>query len=108
MLHYMKTLQEWFSPNVWSTMPVARTAAACLQDFHLSPIILDYKPSHVAVCCLSIAFETYGIQVPLTDDFDENTIWYTVSIINHFLTVRGLVDPITYFPIFHFRSFAKI
>lgn len=81
MLHYMKTLQEWFSPSIWSTLPVARTAAACLQDFHHSAAILDYKPSHIAVCCLSIAFETYGIQVPLTEEFDETTIWYNVSFI---------------------------
>lgn len=78
MLHYIKSLQEWFSNNVWSTLPLAKTAAACLQDFHHSPAILDFKPSHVAICCLSIAFETYGVQVPLTDDFDESTIWYNI------------------------------
>lgn len=78
MLHYIKSLQEWFSPAVWNTLPIAKTAAACLQDFHLSPAILDYKASHVAVCCLSIAFETYGVQVPLTDEFDESVIWYNI------------------------------
>lgn len=81
MLHYIKSLQEWFSSNVWNALPLAKTAAACLQDFHHSPAILDYKPSHVAVCCLSIAFETYGvdgIQVPLADDFDDGTIWYKI------------------------------
>lgn len=81
MLHYIKSLQEWFSSNAWNTLPLAKTAAACLQDFHHSPAILDYKPSHVAVCCLSIAFETYGvdgIQVPLADDFDDGTVWYKI------------------------------
>lgn len=78
MLQYMKTLQEWFGVTVWNSMPMARSAAAFLQDFHLSPIILDYSPAHVAICCLSIAFETYGIQVPLTDDFDGSTIWYNI------------------------------
>lgn len=74
----MKTLQEWFGATVWNSMPIARSAAGFLQDFHLSPAILDYPPSHVAVCCLSIAFETYGVQVPLTDDFDSATIWYNI------------------------------
>lgn len=81
MLHYIKSLQEWFSTNAWNTLPLAKTAAACLQDFHHNPAILDYKPSHVAVCCLSIAFETYGvdgIQVPLADDFDDGTVWYKI------------------------------
>lgn len=78
MLHYIKSLQEWFSSSVWNALPIAKTAAACLQDFHHSSAILDYKPSHVAVCCLSVAFETYGIQVPLTDDFDDTTIWYNI------------------------------
>lgn len=78
MLHYIKSLQEWFSSNVWNTLPLAKTAAACLQDFHHSSAILDYKPSHVAICCLSVAFETYGVQVPLTDDTDETTIWYNI------------------------------
>lgn len=78
MLHYIKSLQEWFSPNVWNSLPIAKTAAASLQDFHFSPAILDFKPSHIAICCLSIAFQTYGVQVPLTDEFDESTIWYSV------------------------------
>lgn len=85
MLHYIKTLQEWFNPTVWNSFPIAKTAAACLQDFHHSASILDYKASHIAICCLSIAFETYGIQVPLTEDFDENTIWYRVSFLLSFL-----------------------
>lgn len=78
LLHYLKSLQSWFNPSTWSSMPIAKTAAACLQDFHHSPSILDYKPSHIAICCLSIAFETYGVQVPLTDDFDEPAIWYNI------------------------------
>lgn len=78
MLHYIKSLQEWFGPKAWNALPIAKTAAACLQDFHHSSVILDYKPSHVAICCLSIAFETYGVQVPLTDDFDESMIWYNI------------------------------
>lgn len=78
LLHYLKELQSWFHPSDWKAMPIAKTAAACLQDFHHNAAILDYKPTHVAICCLSMALETYGVQVPLTDDFDETTIWYSI------------------------------
>lgn len=80
MLHYMKSLQEWFGSNVWNSNPVAKASAAFLQDFHHSPIILNYKPSHIAICCLSLALQTYGVHVPSTDDNDESSIWYSVSI----------------------------
>lgn len=78
MLHYMLSLKEWFGPNVWNSMPVAKTAASFLHDFHASPYILDYSPSDIAICCLLLTFQIYGIQVPLTDDFDENGVWYRV------------------------------
>lgn len=76
----MKSLQEWFGSNVWNSNPVAKASAAFLQDFHHSPIILNYKPSHIAICCLSLALQTYGVHVPSTDDNDESSIWYSVSI----------------------------
>lgn len=74
----MKTLQDWFGSTVWNSMPIAKTSAGFLQDFHQNSAILDYKPAHIAICCLSLAFQTYGVQVPLTDDYDENTVWYSV------------------------------
>lgn len=78
MLHYMLSLKEWFGPNVWNAMPVAKTAASFLHDFHASPCILDYSPSDIAICCLLLTFQIYGVQVPLTDDFDDNGVWYRV------------------------------
>lgn len=78
MLHYMKSLQEWVGPNEWNSLPIAKTAAAFLQDFHHSPEILNFKPSHIAIACLSLALQTYGVHVPLTDESDESTIWYHV------------------------------
>lgn len=82
MLHYMKTLQDWFGQNVWNTLPIATAAATYLQDFHHSPNIIDYKPSHIAISCLSLAFQTYGVTVPLTDDAEDGFVWYSVSIFN--------------------------
>ncbi|XP_055627564.1 cyclin-Q [Toxorhynchites rutilus septentrionalis] len=78
MLHYMKSLQDWFGVKEWNALPVAKTAASFLQDFHHSPKILDHNPDHIAVCCLALAFQVYGIQVPLTDEFDEVTAWYNI------------------------------
>lgn len=35
LLHYMKSLQEWFGVTTWNTMPVAKVAAGYLQVNHL-------------------------------------------------------------------------
>ncbi|XP_017113593.1 cyclin-Q [Drosophila elegans] len=76
LLHYMKTLQDWVGADVWNSVPIAKAAASYLQDFHHSANILKYKPTHVAIGCLSLALQTYGIQVPLTDESDESAMWY--------------------------------
>lgn len=75
----MKTLQDWLEPNTWNNAPIAKTAASFLQDFHHSPKILNHKATHVAIGCLSLALQTYGVQVPLMDESNENFMWYTVS-----------------------------
>ncbi|XP_013119030.1 cyclin-Q [Stomoxys calcitrans] len=77
LLYYMKTLQDWLGSNVWGSVPIAKTAASFLQDFHHSPKILLHKPTHIAICCLSLALQTYGVQVPLTDESDDQSQWYT-------------------------------
>ncbi|KAH8268044.1 hypothetical protein KR018_007435 [Drosophila ironensis] len=76
LLYYMKSLQDWVGPEMWNSVPIAKTAASYLQDFHHSPNILKYKPTHVAISCLALALQTYGVQVPLTDESDEACMWY--------------------------------
>lgn len=72
----MKLLADWFG-DAWNSMPIAKTAAGFLQDFHHSPDILLFKPAHVAVCCLSLAFQIYGVQVPVRCDQDmDPEQWY--------------------------------
>ncbi|XP_063699710.1 cyclin-Q [Culicoides brevitarsis] len=78
LLYYMKTLVEWFGQKLWSEFPIPKTSAAFLQDFHHNPAIIDYKPSHVAICCLSLAFQVYGVNVPLTGEVSEDGLWYSV------------------------------
>lgn len=54
------------------------TSPYYFQDFHHSPDILQYEPPHVAICCLSLAFQIYGIQVPVRQcdqDIDPEQ-WY--------------------------------
>lgn len=82
LLYFMKSLKEWLGPNTWNSLPIAKTAAAFLQDFHHNPKILNHNPSHIAVCCLSLALQTYGVQVPLTNETDENSAWYSVFVTN--------------------------
>lgn len=83
LLYYMKTLQSWLGHTIWSSVPIAKSAASFLQDFHHSSKILNHKPSHVAICCLSLALQSYGVQVPLADESDETSMWYTVSLIKN-------------------------
>lgn len=102
MLHYMLSLKEWFGQNVWNSMPIAKTAASFLHDFHASPDILDYSPSDIAICCLLLTFQIYGVQVPLTDDFDENAVWYRV--ISIFFVFLSAFNGVMWF---YFQVFSK-
>lgn len=74
----MKFLADWFGP-VWSSMPIAKTAAGFVQDFHHSPEILLFKPAHVAICCISVALQIYGVQVPVRGDQDPEQ-WYVAFV----------------------------
>lgn len=78
MLHFMKSLQDWIGVKEWNALPVAKTAASFLQDFHHSPKILEHKPDHIAICSLALALQAYGVQVPLTDEVEEVTSWYNI------------------------------
>lgn len=78
LLHYMKILADWFGPT-WSSMPIAKTAAGFVQDFHHSPEVLLYKPAHIAICCLSLSFQIYGVQVPCDKDLDPEQ-WYVTFV----------------------------
>ncbi|XP_067631662.1 cyclin-Q [Eurosta solidaginis] len=76
LLYYMKSLQTWLGPTVWFSVPIAKSAASFLQDYHHNAKILNHKPSHIAICCLSLALQSYGVQVPLADESDEASLWY--------------------------------
>ncbi|XP_076674604.1 cyclin Q isoform X2 [Andrena cerasifolii] len=77
MLHYLRSLQAWFGEEEWSKYPVAKTSMALLQDFHHSPAILDYPPNLIALACINLALQIYGVVVPLMDECDQQP-WFTV------------------------------
>ncbi|XP_065167315.1 cyclin-Q [Atheta coriaria] len=79
MLHYLKSLEGLLGKDVWNKFPIARTCAAFLQDFHLDPAILEYEPKHIAVACISLSLQCYGVQIPLIDDTDDE-MWYSVFV----------------------------
>jgi len=79
MLHYLRSMEGWIGKEQCNTIPVARTAASFLQDYHHDPSILEYSPQHVAVACISLALQSYGIRLPLIEDNDDE-VWYTMFV----------------------------
>ncbi|EFN73689.1 Cyclin-related protein FAM58A [Camponotus floridanus] len=77
MLHYLRSLQAWFGEEEWSKYPVAKTSMALLQDFHHSPAILDYPPNLIAIACINLSLQIYGVVVPLMDECDQQP-WFNV------------------------------
>ncbi|XP_058798511.1 cyclin-Q isoform X2 [Phymastichus coffea] len=77
MLHYLRSLQAWFGEEEWGKYPVARTSMALLQDFHHIPAVLDYPPNLIAIACINLALQIYGVVVPLMDECDQQS-WFNV------------------------------
>lgn len=78
LLHYLRSLVDWFPVGQWRAVPVARTALAFLQDFHHSPSVLEYRAPHIAVACLTLALHVLGVSVPLASTLDDDAAWYSV------------------------------
>ncbi|XP_064606493.1 cyclin-Q-like isoform X2 [Liolophura sinensis] len=75
MLHYIKSLRDWFEPYQWERLPVARTAWALLRDsYYDSTICLCYKPQHIAIAMIYFALQAHGTEVPFTKEAD--TKWW--------------------------------
>lgn len=77
MVHYLRSLQTWFGDDEWSKYPVAKTSMALLQDFHHSSAILDYPPNIIAIACINLTLQIYGVVVPLMDECDQFP-WFNV------------------------------
>lgn len=77
LLHYLKSLKDWLSEEVWDKYPIARTSWALLQDFYHDPTALTIDGSLVSLACIQLALQTYGIAVPFASDSDKRP-WHTV------------------------------
>jgi len=79
LLHYLKSLRDWMSVDVWSKYPIARTSWALLQDLYHDPHVLDSDASITALACIQLSLESYGIQVPfVSNEGGSGTTWYKV------------------------------
>lgn len=79
MLHYLKSLEGWMGQEELNAQPIASVAAAFLQDFHHDAAILEYCPQHLAIACISLAMQCYGVQMPLIEDGDDES-WYATFV----------------------------
>ena len=75
LLHYLKSMKEWFSPDVWDKYPIAQTSWSILQDFHHDPNVLKLDKSLMSLACLKLTIQSYGISVP----YDDQKQWPLVS-----------------------------
>lgn len=95
MFSYLNTLENWLDDTTISQTPMAKCAASLLQDFYSNPAIITFDPHHVAISCLILTFQIYGIKLPGIEDADtwfkafcpEMTIELVWEIINQILKV---------------------
>ena len=64
LLHYLKSLKEWFSPDVWQRYPVAETSWSILQDFYHDPNVISSDKAIISLACIKLALQSFGIAVP--------------------------------------------
>ena len=74
LLHYLKSLKDWMSADVWTKYPIAKTSWSMLHDLYHDSMVLSTDPSLIAMSCIQLALETFGIQIP----FVGSDAWYTV------------------------------
>ncbi|BES97471.1 Cyclin, N-terminal domain [Nesidiocoris tenuis] len=77
MLHYLMTLRSWLPKTIWDSTPLCQASFSFLQDFYHDPAILDYKPQLVAIACIFLAIQCYGVEIPGARDSDDSS-WYDV------------------------------
>ncbi|ELU01428.1 hypothetical protein CAPTEDRAFT_126849, partial [Capitella teleta] len=77
LLHFIKSVQDLLTPQVVARSPIATTAWALLRDSYHGNICLHHSPEHLAVCCLYLALEMLGVEVPLNNQGEAT--WWNVS-----------------------------
>lgn len=74
ILHYLASLKDWMSADVWAKYPIAKTSWSMLHDLYHDSMVLSTDPSLIAVSCIQLALETFGIQIP----FVGSDCWYNI------------------------------
>ena len=74
LLHHIKAVQDLLVPHVAARSPIATVAWALLRDSYHGNVCLLHPPDHIAVCCLYLALEMLGVEVPLNNQ-GEPTWW---------------------------------
>uniref|UniRef100_A0A8D8Y6R9 Cyclin-Q n=3 Tax=Cacopsylla melanoneura TaxID=428564 RepID=A0A8D8Y6R9_9HEMI len=77
LMTYYNSLRTWIYPEDLTDVPLLKAAYAFLHDFHHDPSILNYKAHQIAIACLYLALQVYGVQVPHTDE-EDGQLWYLV------------------------------
>ncbi|KAA0203404.1 hypothetical protein HAZT_HAZT000865 [Hyalella azteca] len=73
LLHYLQSLEDWLGRDLLDSVPVKQTAWSLLQDAFHDPLVTSCQPELLAVTCIHVALELYGVVVP-----SEVDPWYTV------------------------------
>ena len=83
LLHYLKSLKDWISPDVWNKYPIGRTSWSLIQDaYHDSNLVVNTDHELLSIACIQLALQTYGIKVPfMSDTSDDDKAWYKVFCI---------------------------
>ena len=76
MLHFLKSLVDWFDPQTLKQTPVAQTAWAVLSDSYHTDICLRFRAEEIAVASIYLALESLGVAVPCNSQ--SRTPWWQV------------------------------
>ena len=76
LLHYLKFIKDWFDPSTWDSVPITRTCWSILRDSYHSNLALRYRPQHIAIAIIYLAFLSHGLEVPYSKTAD--LAWWKV------------------------------
>lgn len=76
LLNYIKTLEGWFNAKTICKIPITKCSISLLTDFYHNPNILNYKESHIAISCLVLALQIYGLNVPNFGESESPDSWF--------------------------------
>ncbi|XP_062516364.1 cyclin-Q-like [Corticium candelabrum] len=64
LLHYLKVMSDWISPDVWKSVPLTSLCWSLLNDSCHTDLCLHFSGEQVAVALLYMALQSFQIDVP--------------------------------------------